>query len=187
MHYKCQLQDVPALAEGPDDLESRSLTWRVKLFLKRRLSAETKTRLKRTIHRFAARFSSKSKPAAVTGARAAVGLKLQAHERVRVRSRAEIEAMLDTWGQFKGCSYMPGMWQYCGTPQRVLKPIERFLDERDYQVKKCRGIVLLEGLMCDSLPGYGRCDRSCHFFWREEWLERVDEAPPPQAPVERPV
>lgn len=178
MHYQCQLQDVPALAEGPDELESRSLSWRLKLFLKRRLSAETKTRLKRTIHRLITRFSPKAKPQPAAIASTASVLKLQTGEQVRVRTREEIEAMLDTWGQFKGCSYMPGMWQYCGTTQRVLKPVERFLDERDYQIKKCRGIVLLEGLMCDSLPGYGRCDRSCHFFWREEWLERLDDAAP---------
>jgi hypothetical protein len=23
-------------------------------------------------------------------------------------------------------------------------------------------------------PDYGRCDRACFYFWREEWLEKLD-------------
>jgi hypothetical protein len=83
-------------------------------------------------------------------------------------------ATVDSWCQLKGCTFMPGMWEYCGTTQRVLKSVERFIDERDYLAKKCSGIVLLDGLTCQGLPEYGRCDRSCFFFWRVEWLEKID-------------
>jgi len=72
--------------------------------------------------------------------------------------------------------FMPNeMSIYCGTTQRVLKRMERFVDERDYRVKKCNGIILLEGLNCQGTTDYGRCDRNCYFFWREEWLEKIDE------------
>jgi hypothetical protein len=99
---------------------------------------------------------------------------LKAGDLVRVRSREEIEATLNYWKELKGCGFLEGMWQYCDTTQRVLKPMERFLDEREYRMKRCKGVILLEGLMCQGTPELGRCDRSCLFFWREEWLEKID-------------
>ncbi len=92
---------------------------------------------------------------------------------VRVRSRGDIEAVLDRWNRTGGCSFMEEMWEYCGTTHKVLKKVERFLDERDYRIKKCRRLVILEGVNCRGTVDYGVCDRSCYFFWREEWLEKV--------------
>jgi hypothetical protein len=68
---------------------------------------------------------------------------------------------------------MPEMIQYCGTFQRVLKRMQRFVDERDLRVKKASGIILLAGVMCQGTADFGSCDRSCLYFWREEWLEKV--------------
>jgi hypothetical protein len=107
---------------------------------------------------------------------------LQAGDWIRVRSRKEIESTLDYWGELKGCGVLDGQWQYCDTTQRVLKPLKRFLDEREYRMLKCRNIVLLEGVTCEGIDAFGRCDRSCYFFWREEWLERIDG---PDAPAEQ--
>jgi hypothetical protein len=104
-------------------------------------------------------------------------LGLQAGDLVRVRSKEEIEATLDRWKELKGCGFLDYMWQYCGTSHRVLKVMEKFLDERDYKVKKCKGLVLLEGVICHGTPIFGQCDRCCHFFWREEWLEKIGERP----------
>jgi hypothetical protein len=98
---------------------------------------------------------------------------LQPGDWVHVRSKKEIKATLDRWNRMKGCGFMEEMWAYCGTKQRVFKRVERFLDERDYLAKKCKGIVILEGVMCRGTEGFGRCDRSCFFFWREEWLKKV--------------
>jgi hypothetical protein len=100
-------------------------------------------------------------------------LALKAGDLVRVKSEEEIRKTLNRWNQRQGCGMMEEMWLYCGTTQRVLKRVERFLDERDYLIKKCKGIVLLENLSCQGTKDFGRCDRSCHFFWREEWLEEV--------------
>ena len=101
---------------------------------------------------------------------------LKAGDLVRVRSREEIQATLDIWRELKGNQVLEEMWQYCGTTQRVLKPVKRFLDEREYQFLRTSGIVLLEGTMCQGGPILGRCDRACFFFWREEWLKKVDTA-----------
>jgi hypothetical protein len=70
---------------------------------------------------------------------------------------------------------MPEMWPYCGATHRVLKRVDRFFDERDYRLKRVSGTVLLEGAMCQGTVLFGPCDRSCFYFWREEWLEKVDE------------
>jgi hypothetical protein len=103
---------------------------------------------------------------------------LKAGDVVRVRSREEISAMLNAWHEMKGCLFMPAMWGYCGTVQVVLKPVERFVDERDYRVKHAKGLVILQGLLCSGSPDYGRCDRACFYFWREEWLEKISEPEP---------
>jgi hypothetical protein len=94
---------------------------------------------------------------------------------VRIRSKEEIRATLDNWNQRRGCSFLDEMWPYCGTQQRVFKRVERFLDERDYLTKRCKGIVLLEGLICEGTKYFGPCDRSCFYFWREEWLEKMSD------------
>ncbi len=97
---------------------------------------------------------------------------LMAGDRVTVKSKEEIEATLDDWSSLRGCSFMTEMLAYCGTEQIVLKRIERFLDERDYRIKKARGLVILEGVFCGGTAAFGRCDRTCFFFWREEWLRK---------------
>ncbi|NOZ61327.1 MAG: hypothetical protein GXO74_06565 [Calditrichaeota bacterium] len=101
--------------------------------------------------------------------------KLQQGDLVKVLAEEEIRITLDQKNQLKGCVFMDGMWDYCGTTQRVFKRVEKFMDERDYLMKKSNGIVLLEGAICNGTKAFGPCDRSCFFFWREEWLEKVEE------------
>lgn len=100
-------------------------------------------------------------------------LSLRPGDLVRVRSRHEIEGTLNQWNQLKGCSFMEEMRPYCGTTHRVLKRVEKFLDERDYLLKKCKGILILDGVFCEGTKDFGPCDRSCFYFWREEWLEKI--------------
>jgi hypothetical protein len=97
---------------------------------------------------------------------------LQQKDIVRVRSKEEIRRSLNRWGQLKGCSFMEEMYPFCNTTQRILKRVEKFLDERDYLIKKCNGIVILENVFCAGTKDFGTCDRTCYFFWREEWLEK---------------
>lgn len=93
---------------------------------------------------------------------------------VCVRSREEIERTLDARGKLARCGFMDEMWQYCGTTHRVLKRVEQFLDERDQRIHRVHHIVLLDGVICEGTRDYGRCDRACFFFWREEWLEKIE-------------
>ena len=94
---------------------------------------------------------------------------------VRIKSKEEIKNTLDRWNRLHGCAFMEEMWPYSGNSHRVYKRIERFLDERDYLMKKCNGIVILESVFCEGTRDFGPCDRSCFLFWREEWLEKLDD------------
>lgn len=98
---------------------------------------------------------------------------LKIGDMVRVRSKEEIRATLDRWGQLKGCSFIDEMSQYCCTIQEVFKPVHRFVDERDQNVKRTKGVVLLKNVLCQGTNTFGMCDRSCFYFWREEWLEKI--------------
>jgi hypothetical protein len=99
---------------------------------------------------------------------------LEAGDMVKVKSWKEIKGTLDRWNELKGCSFMEEMLPYCGTRQRVFKKVRRFLDERDYRIKKCKGMVILDGVFCRGTIDFGSCDRTCFFFWREEWLEKIE-------------
>ncbi len=92
---------------------------------------------------------------------------------VRIRSSEEIQKTLNRWNQLQGCAFMEEMWKYCGTVQRVRKPVRTFLDARSYLVRQSAHLVILEGVICEGTIDFGPCDRSCFFFWREEWLEKI--------------
>jgi hypothetical protein len=173
----CQLPNLVNIAEGKAAFGPQPFKLRVKRLLARPWNYYVKKNLKKAF-RWAGktyanlRGRSQSKPETEV---IQATTHLQAGDRVRVKSKAEIEATLNRFKELKGCAFLQEMWQYCDTTQRVHKVMERFLDERDYQVKKVRGIVLLDGVFCPGTPVFGRCDRSCHFFWREEWLEKIED------------
>jgi len=163
---ECQIHHLPAMADpvSPGELiwQSRS---RVKRIVKRRV---------RYLMNLLAGKNESNNTAAKDGLRhsAAAGM-IEEGSRVRVRSKEEIQSTLNRWNQLNRCSFMEEMWPYCGTTQRVLKRVGKFLDERDYLIKKCRGVLILDGVMCQGTKDFGACDRSCFFFWREEWLEKI--------------
>jgi hypothetical protein len=173
---ECQLPSLARVAEGSVEMEPQPLDKRLKRIFASPWNHYIKKWLKRYsrwIESWSPRFNRQANPSAPPVVNT-TAYNLKAGDWVRVRSREEIEATLDRWKELKGCAFLEYMWPYCGTTQRVLQPMERFLDERDYKVKKVRGLVLLEGVICRGTPVFGRCDRLCHLFWREEWLEKID-------------
>jgi hypothetical protein len=173
----CQIPCLKLIAEGSAEVPRESLTRHIKLMIRRRLSPTRERVFKNftndLINRFRAMTGRGTKPGTPRAKTRSSGL--EPGDWVRVRSLAEIEATLNNWRQLRGCTFMPEMAVYCGTTQRVLKPMNRFVDERDLRVKKSSGIILLEGVMCQGTAEFGSCDRSCFCFWREEWLEKVDQ------------
>jgi hypothetical protein len=172
----CQMQSFAKInREKETDRATRlSLISQVRLFFRRHLSLNTRRKLKKSLHLNILWQGVKNQPGNMPQEMRFKGelLGLQAGEWVRVRPEEQIRSTLDEAGKLKGCSFLNVMLPYCGTRQKVFKPVTRFVDERNYKIKTPHGIVLLEGVMCTGTEFYGKCDRSCLFFWREEWLER---------------
>ena len=167
----CQLPCVPKFSLGRAPLTEQTLLGRVKRILALPWNRYVKQWWKRVYYvSMQARGGSSQQAAAREFAPA---LPFEQGDWVRVRSREEIQSTLDPFKELKGCAFLPFMAQYCDTKQRVFRSMRYFLDERDYQRKKVRGVILLENVFCNGTPAFGECDRCCLLFWREEWLEKL--------------
>ena len=176
----CQIACLPQFSRGFAQVPPESIRRRLRLFVRRSLNVRQVKVIRKKLTPIIAWFQSTlrfQKQSLNKAIKAREVPNFAENDWVRVRSKEEIEATLNVWKQLKGCMFMPEMLPYCGTTQRVFRRLERFVDERDYHVKESRGIVLLEGLYCQGTSDYGRCDRSCFYFWREEWLEKIDPHP----------
>lgn len=171
--YGCQLPSVPKFAIGLVEPRNRSFIGLVKRILAVPWNRYVKKWLKRVY--YTSLRQRGGSPAQAIARNFAPASPFKKGDRVRVRSAREIGSTLDPFNELKGCAFLPGMYQYCDTEQRVLKPMQYFMDERDYRPKKARGVVLLENVICIGTPTFGPCDRCCFLFWREEWLEKISE------------
>jgi hypothetical protein len=100
-------------------------------------------------------------------------LHLQPGELVEVKSKEEIIATLDSLGRNRGLYFTPEMVQYCGRKLRVLKRLDKMVNEKTGEMRKIANTVLLEGSRCDG-KAHGGCQRLCYCLWREIWLRRID-------------
>lgn len=100
-------------------------------------------------------------------------LDLEPGEIVEVKSRSEILATLDTLGRNRGLSFDGEMLPYCGRQFRVLRRVERIINEKTGQmVHLPRDCIILAGVTCQAI--YHRfCPRAIYPYWREIWLRRV--------------
>ena len=100
-------------------------------------------------------------------------LNLQPGEWVEVRSFDEISTTFDKDRKTKGLGFMFGMEEFCGKKFKVFKRVSIIRSESTGESRKLKkSVILLEGVICDGKLFEG-CDRSCFFFWREEWLKRI--------------
>ena len=100
-------------------------------------------------------------------------LDLRAGDVVEVRSEAEILATLDANGELESLPFMLEMLKYCGTQARVLRRVERIIDEPTGKMLRFNNdCIILEGVIC-SADFHQYCPRSIYPYWREIWLERV--------------
>lgn len=109
-------------------------------------------------------------------------LGLRSGERVRVKSREEIRTTLDEDGRFEGMAYLPAvMDSFCGRSFTVRKEVNRFFDERHWRMMKLKRAVILDGVFCEPPEhlgcAYAGCQRTCFLFWKEGWLDRVEDGP----------
>jgi hypothetical protein len=100
-------------------------------------------------------------------------LDLQPGELVRVKSKEAIVATLDTNNRNRGMTFDAEMLKYCGRQARVLRRVNRIIDEPTGRMMELRNpCIILEDVICTS--DYHRlCPRGIYPYWREIWLERV--------------
>lgn len=165
----CQITNLSYIVEGPQEKPPKSLRRSLRNLLGPRRVRALKTIANNWLDNYARLKGNRPIDLDFNNQ----GIDLKPGDSVRVRPLNEIRVTLNHWGQLKGCSFAPEMEQYCGTTQRILKPVERFMDERDFRILRTKGIYLLEGINCPGVASLGRCDRNCFFFWRVEWLEKI--------------
>ena len=86
----------------------------------------------------------------------------------------KIKDTLDEKGFYKGMIFIDDMVQFCGKTYKVFKRVNKLYMHRDKQMQKCRGVVLLDGVLCHGYEAEIDCDRTCFFFWKEAWLEKIE-------------
>ncbi|GII02345.1 hypothetical protein [Planobispora takensis] len=100
---------------------------------------------------------------------------LQPGELVRIKSKEEIVATLNADRLNRGMGFEEEMARHCGKVARVQARVERALDEKTGRLLTMKSpCITLEGVFCDGAHKQN-CPREFVPFWREIWLERVEE------------
>lgn len=100
---------------------------------------------------------------------------LQPGELVRIKSKDEIVATLTTKGFNRGLGFEEDMARSCGRTARVRARIERCIDEKTGEMLEMKNpCIALDDVICDGVYK-ANCPRAFIPFWREIWLERIDE------------
>ena len=100
---------------------------------------------------------------------------LQAGELVRIKSKEEIMGTLNRDLLNRGMGFDAEMARFCGRTARVARRIDRIIDEKTGRMLQMRGpCVVLEGIVCEGAYN-ASCPRAITPYWREIWLERVEE------------
>jgi len=110
--------------------------------------------------------------------------RLRAGDLVQIRTATEILRSLDSNGTLDGLPIMPEMLEFCGRRYRVSdRVVQATMDAlavpsyRESYVREFKNndVVLLEELRCSGLD-HGGCQRGCRIFWKEAWLDQVEDA-----------
>ncbi len=106
-------------------------------------------------------------------------LGLKPGDRVRVKSKIEIERTL-TDAKTRGLWFDREMLPYCNQTHTVKGPVTRFINEVTGEMVELKSdAVILEGVVCQGQHSVGRwfCPRAIYPWWRDCWLERVEDEP----------
>lgn len=103
---------------------------------------------------------------------------LQPGELVRIKTKEEILETVNHDLFNRGLSFDREMVKYCGREARVLRRVERLIDEKTGKMVHLKNpCIILENVVCDG-DYNGSCPRGFYSFWREIWLDRVEEPKP---------
>lgn len=105
-------------------------------------------------------------------------LGLREGELVEVRSQAEIMPTIGADRKNRGLTFDVEMLPYCGKRLKVLRRVERIIDEKSGKlITLPSGCLVLDGAVCSGNYSSGRlfCPRAVYPYWREIWLKRAGE------------
>lgn len=105
-------------------------------------------------------------------------LDLEPGELVRVKSHEEILKTINYNNWHGGLYFDVEMVPYCGKTFRVRARVDKFIDEKTGRMRRMKvPAVILQGVSCNSQFSKCRmhCPRAIFSWWREEWLERVED------------
>jgi hypothetical protein len=101
-------------------------------------------------------------------------LGLRPGDLVRVKSKSEIEGTLKN-SRNRGLWFDVEMHRYCGGVFRVATRVETIIGEADGRMLTLKNpCIVLEGVTSTG-EYYGLCPQNELIYWREVWLERVNE------------
>jgi hypothetical protein len=180
--YRCQSTELQRattplsaweLRQYVEDVSSGNVTWRAFLSA---IAVELYNKVQRHL-RIGQPYPSIRGQARDTATRGA--LNLQPGELVQVRSREEILATLGANQKHRGLWFDAEMLPFCGGTFRVLRRVERIIDEKTGRMIRMRNdCIVLDGVVCSGRLSRNRlfCPRGIYAFWREAWLRRVADA-----------
>ena len=105
-------------------------------------------------------------------------LNLQPGELVRVKSHQEILQTLNVNSMNRGMTWDAEMVPYCGGTYRVLRRVTQIINESTGEMQVMKNpCIILDSVICQSKYSHCRmfCPRSIYPYWREIWLERVNQ------------
>jgi hypothetical protein len=101
-------------------------------------------------------------------------LNLMPREWVRVKTADQIARTLDKQGKNRGLDFTVEMLPFCGREFRVLRRLEKMINEPTRQLIHVEGTVILDNVTCDGCHILrGGCPKNNYHYWREIWLERT--------------
>jgi hypothetical protein len=103
-------------------------------------------------------------------------LGLRPGELVRIKSKDLILATLNKDLHNRGMAFDAEMARYCGREARVVRRVHRVIDEKTGRMLFMKNpCIVLEAVVCGGVYT-ASCPRAFYSFWREIWLERVEES-----------
>jgi hypothetical protein len=101
---------------------------------------------------------------------------IQAGEFVRVRPKEEIMQTLNPQLRNRGMWFDGEMVPYCNSTFRVIRRVERLVDEKTGRmITLAHPALILDGVICSGHNAIDRmfCPREIYPYWREVWVQRV--------------
>jgi hypothetical protein len=181
MRYRCQATDLR-------DATTRLRSWDVRQYIMDLASRNVRLRdfvryvplamFNHAMRLLGQRYSYPSIRGSAGRSTPVESLGLQAGELVEVRTRDEVVRTLNDEQKNRGLHFDVEMLPFCGKRFRVLRRVERIIDEKSGRMLRLpNDCIILDGATCGGCLSRDRlfCPRGIYPYWREIWLRRVGD------------